>query len=38
MGSLVNRRETTLAAVVVATLIVALNAFLLAGTLGILDV
>ena len=38
MGSLVNRRETTLAAVVVATLIVALNAFLLASTLGVLDV
>jgi manganese transport protein len=35
MGSLVNRRRTTVAAVVVATLIIALNAFLLAGTLGI---
>lgn len=38
MGSLVNRRGTTLAAVVVATLIIALNAFLLAGTLGVVDV
>ena len=38
MGSLVNRRGTTLAAVVVATLIIALNAFLLAGTFGVVDV
>ncbi|MEX0675382.1 MAG: Nramp family divalent metal transporter [Gaiellaceae bacterium] len=37
MGSLVNRRGTTLAAVAVATLIIALNAFLLAGTFGIID-
>ncbi|HEU0246840.1 MAG TPA: Nramp family divalent metal transporter [Gaiellaceae bacterium] len=38
MGSLVNRRGTTFAAVVVAALIIALNAFLLAGTLGVVDV
>jgi len=38
MGSLVNRRSTTLAAVVVAALIIALNAFLLAGTFGLVDV
>jgi len=35
MGSLVNRRTTTLAAVVVATVVIALNAFLLAATLGL---
>jgi manganese transport protein len=34
MGSLVNRRATTLAAVVVAAVIIALNAFLLAATVG----
>ena len=35
MGSLVNRRGTTLAAVLAATLIVALNVFLLAAALGV---
>jgi manganese transport protein len=35
MGSLVNRRSTTAAAIVVAALIIALNLFLLAGTFGI---
>lgn len=35
MGSLVNRRTTTVAAVVVAALIIGLNAFLLVGTFGI---
>jgi manganese transport protein len=35
MGSLVNRRSTTAAAVVVTVMIVGLNAFLIAGTLGI---
>jgi manganese transport protein len=34
MGSLVNRPATTVAAVVVATLVIALNAFLVADTLG----
>jgi len=38
MGSLVNRRVTTLAAVLVATVIISLNVFLLAGTFGIVDV
>jgi manganese transport protein len=38
MGVLVNRQLTTAAAVVVATLITGLNLFLLAGTLGIVDV
>ncbi len=37
MGALVNRRVTTVTAVVVATVIIALNAFLLAGTFGIVD-
>jgi manganese transport protein len=35
MGSLVNRRVTTVAAVVVATVIIALNFFLLAQTFGL---
>jgi manganese transport protein len=35
MGSLVNRRSTTVAAVVVATVIISLNAFLLAGVFGL---
>jgi manganese transport protein len=35
MGGLVNRRSTTVAAVAVATLIVSLNAFLLAATFGL---
>jgi len=35
MGSLVNRRVTTVAGVAVATVIIALNAFLLAGTFGL---
>jgi manganese transport protein len=35
MGGLVNRRATTAAAAVVATLIVALNVFLLAQTFGL---
>jgi manganese transport protein len=34
MGSLVNRRSTTVAAVVVAAVIIGLNAFLLAGVVG----
>ena len=38
MGSLVNRRSTTIAGILVATVIIALNAFLLAGTFGIVDV
>jgi manganese transport protein len=38
MGVLVNRRATTVAAVAVASLIIALNAFLLAGTFGLVDV
>jgi manganese transport protein len=38
MGSLVNRRVTTVAAVAVASVIIALNAFLLAGTFGIVSV
>jgi manganese transport protein len=38
MGSLVNRRSTTVAGVLVATVIIALNVFLLAGTFGIVDV
>jgi manganese transport protein len=35
MGELVNRRATTVAAVIVAMLIIALNGFLLARTLGL---
>ena len=38
MGSLVNRRSTTVAGVVVATVIISLNVFLLAGTFGVVDV
>jgi manganese transport protein len=38
MGSLVNRRATTMAAVVVATVIISLNVFLLASTFGVVDV
>jgi manganese transport protein len=38
MGSLVNRRATTVAAVVAATVIISLNVFLLAGTFGVVDV
>jgi manganese transport protein len=38
MGALVNRRATTVAAVLVATLIISFNIFLLAGTFGIIDV
>ena len=38
MGSLVNRRSTTIAAVVVATVIITLNVFLLAGTFGLVDI
>ena len=38
MGALVNRRSTTVAAVVVATVIISLNVFLLAGTFGLVDV
>ena len=38
MGSLVNRRSTTVAATVVAAVIIALNAFLLVGTFGLVDV
>ena len=38
MGSLVNRRATTVAAVVVATVIITLNVFLVAGAFGIVDV
>jgi hypothetical protein len=37
MGALVNRRSTTVAAVLVATLIISLNAFLLAGTTGVVN-
>lgn len=38
MGSLVNRRPTTIAAIAVASVIIALNVFLLAGTFGLVDV
>ena len=38
MGSLVNRRSTTVAGVLVATVIILLNVFLLAETFGILNV
>ena len=38
MGSLVNRRVTTIAAVLVATVIISLNVFLLAGVFGVVDV
>jgi manganese transport protein len=38
MGALVNRRVTTFAAVVVASVIIALNVFLLAGTFGLVSV
>ena len=38
MGSLVNRRATTVAGIVVATVIISLNVFLLAGTFGLVDV
>jgi manganese transport protein len=38
MGTLVNRRSTTVAGVLVATVIISLNVFLLAGTFGIVDV
>ena len=38
MGSLVNRRVTTIAGVVVASVVIGLNAFLLAGTFGLVDV
>jgi manganese transport protein len=38
MGSLVNRRSTTIGGVVVATVIITLNVFLIAGTLGLVDV
>ncbi len=38
MGSLVNQRSTTVAATAIAAVIIALNAFLLAGTFGIVDV
>jgi manganese transport protein len=38
MGSLVNRRSTTVAAVLIAAVIISLNVFLLAGTFGIVDV
>jgi manganese transport protein len=38
MGTLVNRRVTTVAGVLVAGVVIALNAFLLAGTFGIVDV
>jgi manganese transport protein len=37
MGALVNRRSTTVAGVLVATVIISLNALLLAGTFGIVD-
>lgn len=37
MGSLVNRRSTTVAGILVATVIIALNAFLLAETFGLVD-
>ncbi|HEU0336687.1 MAG TPA: Nramp family divalent metal transporter [Gaiellaceae bacterium] len=35
MGSLVNRRATTVAAVAIATVVIGLNAFLLAGVFGL---
>ena len=35
MGELVNRRSTTVTAIVVATVIIGLNAFLLAGVFGL---
>ena len=38
MGTLVNRRVTTIAAGVVASIIITLNVFLLAATFGIVDV
>jgi manganese transport protein len=38
MGSLVNRRRTTIAATVVATVIISLNVFLLAGTFGLVEI
>ena len=38
MGSLVNRRSTTIAGALVATVIIALNVFLLAGTFGLVSV
>ena len=38
MGSLVNRRITTLAAILVAAVIISLNVFLLAGVFGVVDV
>ena len=38
MGSLVNRRRTTVAATVVATVIISLNVFLLAGTFGLVQI
>jgi manganese transport protein len=37
MGTLVNRRVTTIAAVAVASIIITLNVFLLAATFGIVD-
>jgi manganese transport protein len=38
MGALVNRRATTMAAIAIAAVIIALNAFLLAGTFGLVEV
>jgi manganese transport protein len=38
MGALVNRRATTVVAVLIAAVIISLNAFLLAGTFGLVDV
>jgi len=38
MGSLVNQRKTTIAGTVVATVIISLNVFLLAGTFGLVHV
>ena len=38
MGALVNRRSTTVVAATIATLIIALNAFLLAGTFGLVEI
>jgi manganese transport protein len=38
MGALVNRRVTTAAAIAVATVIIALNVFLLAGTFGLVRI
>ena len=38
MGSLVNRRVTTVAGIAVATVIISLNVVLLAGTFGLVDV